>query len=94
MKNSTEFTSNSLAIMSKILTLLENLDISIHRKLLDVGSDSDEFLEWMHPGDRRLVQETLLWIRLVIHTLLLKNQNQQIERTKSFNRSNKEHQLF
>nr|DAD22145.1 TPA_asm: hypothetical protein HUJ06_023608 [Nelumbo nucifera] len=30
----------------------------------------------MHPGDRRLLQETVLWIRLVIHTLLLKNQNQ------------------
>nr|DAD36203.1 TPA_asm: hypothetical protein HUJ06_006843 [Nelumbo nucifera] len=65
MKNSTEFTSNSLAIVSKILTLLENLDI--HRKLLDVGSDSNEFPAWMHPGDRRLLQETVLWIRLVIH---------------------------
>nr|DAD49198.1 TPA_asm: hypothetical protein HUJ06_019135 [Nelumbo nucifera] len=58
MKNSTEFTSNSLAIVSKILTLLENLDIPIHRKLLDVGSDSDEFPAWMHPDDRRLLQET------------------------------------
>nr|DAD26806.1 TPA_asm: hypothetical protein HUJ06_028274 [Nelumbo nucifera] len=24
----------------------------------------------MHPGDRRLLQETVLWIRSVIHTLL------------------------
>nr|DAD36204.1 TPA_asm: hypothetical protein HUJ06_006844 [Nelumbo nucifera] len=42
----------------------------------------------MHPGDRRLLQETVLWIRLVIHILLLKNQNQQRESTNSFNHSN------
>ncbi|KAF8393700.1 hypothetical protein HHK36_021947 [Tetracentron sinense] len=54
MKNSTEFSSNSLAIVAKILTILEKLDIPIHRKLLGLGND---FPEWIQQGDRRLLQE-------------------------------------
>ncbi|XP_022980574.1 pectinesterase 3 [Cucurbita maxima] len=50
MANSTEFTSNSLAIVTKILGLLANFNIPIHRKLM-------AFPEWVSPGDRRLLQE-------------------------------------
>ncbi|XP_068663519.1 pectinesterase 1-like [Aristolochia californica] len=34
IKNSTQFTSNSLAIATKIISILKELDISLHRKLL------------------------------------------------------------
>ncbi|XP_024969878.1 pectinesterase 3-like [Cynara cardunculus var. scolymus] len=50
MQNSNEYTSNSLAIVSKILGILENLNIPIHRKLLG-------FPRWVGAGDRRLLQE-------------------------------------
>ena len=50
MANSTEFTSNSLAIVTKILGLLADFNIPIHRKLM-------AFPEWLSPGDRRLLQE-------------------------------------
>ncbi|OVA03699.1 Pectinesterase [Macleaya cordata] len=56
MKNSTEFTSNSLAIVSKILTILDQFNIPIHRKLL--GRVDSEFPDWVNPRDRRLLQET------------------------------------
>ncbi|KAF7843685.1 pectinesterase 3 [Senna tora] len=46
MKNSTEFASNSLAIVTKILGLLSNFNMPIHRRLLGVG-----------PAERRLLQE-------------------------------------
>ncbi|XP_077240883.1 pectinesterase 3-like [Tasmannia lanceolata] len=52
MKNSTEFASNSLAIATKILTILQQFDIPIHRKLL-----SHEFPIWVSKKDRRLLQE-------------------------------------
>ncbi|XP_071709776.1 pectinesterase 3-like [Rutidosis leptorrhynchoides] len=55
MKNSTEYTSNSLAVVTKIVSLLKNLDIPIHRKLL--GEMNSEFPEWIKSGDRRLLQE-------------------------------------
>ncbi|KAF8388666.1 hypothetical protein HHK36_025346 [Tetracentron sinense] len=54
MQNSTEFTSNSLAIITKVLTILENFDIPIHRKLLEFDLD---FPEWVHSGDRKLVEQ-------------------------------------
>ncbi|XP_038877946.1 pectinesterase 3 [Benincasa hispida] len=50
MANSTEFTSNSLAIVTKILRLLADFDIPIHRKLMG-------FPDWVSSGDRRLLQE-------------------------------------
>ncbi|XP_027353312.1 pectinesterase 3-like [Abrus precatorius] len=49
MKNSTEFASNSLAIVTKILGLLSNFNATVHRRLLG------GFPEWM---DRRLLQES------------------------------------
>lgn len=54
MQNSTEFTSNSLAIVARILGLLSSFNIPIHRRLL--GYD-DGFPDWVSPGDRRLLQE-------------------------------------
>lgn len=50
MANSTEFTSNSLAIVTKILGLLADFNIPIHRKLMGLP-------EWLSSGDRRLLQE-------------------------------------
>lgn len=50
MGNSTEFASNSLAIVTKILAVLANFNIPIHRKLMG-------FPEWVSPGDRRLLEE-------------------------------------
>lgn len=54
VRNSTAFTSNSLAIVAKILSLLSSLNIPIHRKLLGL----DEFPAWVLPADRRLLQVT------------------------------------
>lgn len=53
MKNSTEFTSNSLAIATKILSLLEKFNFPIHRKLLAV-----DFPTWVSHKDRKLLQES------------------------------------
>ncbi|CAA7018511.1 unnamed protein product [Microthlaspi erraticum] len=55
MSGSTEFTSNSLAIVSKILAALSNLGIPIHgrRRLLNHHQPSVDFPEWAR---RRLLQ--------------------------------------
>ncbi|KAL4566463.1 hypothetical protein LXL04_030578 [Taraxacum kok-saghyz] len=50
MQNSTEYASNSLAIVSKISRILGKFNLPIHRKLLG------EFPEWVNPGVRRLLQ--------------------------------------
>ncbi|KAM7254425.1 hypothetical protein ACFE04_003805 [Oxalis oulophora] len=51
MQNSSEFTSNSLAIATKVLSLLTGFNIPIHRKLLS-------FPDWVTPSDRQfLLQE-------------------------------------
>lgn len=53
MKNSTEFASNSLAIVAHIFSILGDFnDLPIHRKLLA----ADGFPEWVRPGDRKLLQ--------------------------------------
>lgn len=61
MINSTMFASNSLAIASKLLTVLDDLHIPIHRKLLRVLDEhshvDDGFPTWIHVGDRRLLLE-------------------------------------
>ncbi|XVE70787.1 hypothetical protein DITRI_Ditri10aG0098700 [Diplodiscus trichospermus] len=62
MRNSTEFCSNSLAIASKIITILHHFQVPIHRKLLQLDSHhghvSDSgFPSWVHSGDRKLLQE-------------------------------------
>ncbi|XP_048139418.1 pectinesterase 3 [Rhodamnia argentea] len=54
MENSTEFVSNSLAIVTRIISLLADLKIPIHRKLL--GSSS-EFPSWLGAAERRLLQD-------------------------------------
>ncbi|GLT46191.1 hypothetical protein SLA2020_199650 [Shorea laevis] len=58
MQNSTEFASNSLAIAAKILSLLADFNIPIHRRLLRVQETESDFPGWVSPGDRRLLQET------------------------------------
>ncbi|XP_048419891.1 pectinesterase 3-like [Pyrus x bretschneideri] len=57
MQNSTEFSSNSLAIVAKILSLLTNLNVPVHRRLLGVGGAEMGFPSWVSPGDRRLLQD-------------------------------------
>ncbi|XP_052181343.1 pectinesterase 3 [Diospyros lotus] len=52
MKNSTEFASNSLAIVSKLLNILAGFNIPIHRRLLGFGLP-----EWVGPAERRLLEE-------------------------------------
>ncbi|KAL5698593.1 pectinesterase [Ranunculus cassubicifolius] len=59
MQISTEFTSNSLAIVSKIMKVLKDLNIPSHRKLLAIGSGREqqsEFPTWVNSADRRLLQ--------------------------------------
>ncbi|KAK4410462.1 Pectinesterase 3 [Sesamum angolense] len=56
MKNSTEFASNSLAIVSKILGAIGDFKIPIHRRLL--GAAGSGFPTWVAAGDRRLLQES------------------------------------
>lgn len=56
MQNSTEYTSNSLAIVSKISGILQKLKLPIHRKLLTKSETESEYPEWMSVGVRRLLQ--------------------------------------
>lgn len=63
MENSTEYASNSLAIVAKVLSLLSNLNIPVHRRLL--GSEA-EFPDWVGPGDRRLLQEQNLTAHVTV----------------------------
>ncbi|KAL5755454.1 hypothetical protein ACOSQ2_020200 [Xanthoceras sorbifolium] len=60
MENSTEFASNSLAIGAKILGLLSQFGVPLHRRLLgfeeDMGSTSG-YPNWVGPKERRLLQE-------------------------------------
>lgn len=53
MRNSTEFTSNSLAIVAKILSTLSDFGIPIHRRRL---LNSNSFPNWVSPTVRRLLQ--------------------------------------
>lgn len=57
MENSTEFSSNSLAIVAKILGLLSD-NIPIHRRLLGFEIPKSGFPGWVKLGDRRLLQES------------------------------------
>ncbi|KAJ0249306.1 putative pectinesterase/pectinesterase inhibitor 26 [Hirschfeldia incana] len=52
MKNSTEFTSNSLAIVAKILSTLSDFKVPIHRRRL---LSSNSFPVWVSPRVRRLL---------------------------------------
>ncbi|VVA94869.1 unnamed protein product [Arabis nemorensis] len=51
MRNSTEFTSNSLAIVAKVLSALSDFGIPIHRRRL-----LNSFPNWVNPTVRRLLQ--------------------------------------
>ncbi|KAF8012852.1 hypothetical protein BT93_I0878 [Corymbia citriodora subsp. variegata] len=55
VRNSTEFTSNSLAIVTKIVSLLAGFNVPIHRKLLGFDTRSN-FPSWVGPAERRLLQ--------------------------------------
>lgn len=59
MENSTEFVSNSLAIVNRIISLLADFKIPIHRKLLasSPSSSSSEFPSWLGAAERRLLQD-------------------------------------
>ncbi|KAI9160882.1 hypothetical protein LWI28_012419 [Acer negundo] len=58
MKNSTEFSSNCLAIGAKIMGLLSQFDTPLHRRLLGFDHQgSSDFPRWVGPGERRLLQE-------------------------------------
>ncbi|KAK9275902.1 hypothetical protein L1049_023176 [Liquidambar formosana] len=53
MRNSTEFTSNSLAIISNILTLLNDSKMPIHRKLMGVGTWVPSIMRQGNPFPRK-----------------------------------------
>ncbi|KAL5579675.1 hypothetical protein UlMin_012117 [Ulmus minor] len=63
MSNSTEFVSNALAIASKIMSLLVNFNIPIHRRLMGYKQG---FPEWVSRGDRRLLQENNLTVHVTV----------------------------
>ncbi|RXH88929.1 hypothetical protein DVH24_000528 [Malus domestica] len=66
MQNTTEFSSNSLAIVAKILSLLTNLNVPVHRRLLGVGGSEVDFPGWISPGDRRLLQDNNATAQIVV----------------------------
>lgn len=55
MKNSTEFASNSLAIVSKVLGFLGDFKIPSNRRLLGVSESG--FPAWVGAAERRLLQQ-------------------------------------
>ncbi|XWS64831.1 hypothetical protein CRYUN_Cryun05aG0038100 [Craigia yunnanensis] len=57
MQNSSEYAKNSLAIVAKILGLLTNFNIPIHRRLLGFQEAGSEFPAWVSPTEKRLLQE-------------------------------------
>ncbi|XVF25295.1 hypothetical protein REPUB_Repub13aG0201200 [Reevesia pubescens] len=59
VQNSSEYASNSLAIAAKILGLLIDFNIPIHRRLLGFQeAAASEFPAWLSPTERRLLQES------------------------------------
>ncbi|KAI6700321.1 hypothetical protein NL676_014645 [Syzygium grande] len=65
MQNSTELTSNSLAIATKIMRLLASFNAPIHRRLLGFRARS-VFPSWVGPADQRLLQEVNLRPNLTV----------------------------
>ncbi|OIW02497.1 hypothetical protein TanjilG_05090 [Lupinus angustifolius] len=56
-RNSTEFVSNSLAIVTRILGLLSKFDATIHRRrLLGFGYSDSDFPAWVGAAERRVLQ--------------------------------------
>ncbi|CAN1827813.1 Pectinesterase 3 [Linum perenne] len=62
MENSTELVSNSLAIVTKVMSLLSDFNIPIHRRRRLMSAEQSElklgFPRWLSRGDRRLLQES------------------------------------
>ncbi|XP_022715369.1 pectinesterase 3 [Durio zibethinus] len=58
MQNASEYASNSLAIVAKILGLLTDFNIPIHRRLLGFQKAGSEFPAWVSPTERRLLQDS------------------------------------
>ncbi|KAK8947680.1 Pectinesterase 1 [Platanthera guangdongensis] len=57
MANSTQFASNSLAIVARIMGIIGNLHFPINRKLVEVeGTGGSIFPEWASEGQRRILQ--------------------------------------
>ncbi|GKV40748.1 hypothetical protein SLEP1_g48352 [Rubroshorea leprosula] len=59
MQNSTEFASNSLAIVTKILSLLVDFNIPIHRKLPRVQETESNFPGWDGSGKYKTIKEAV-----------------------------------
>ncbi|CAN6451270.1 unnamed protein product [Victoria cruziana] len=58
LRNSTLLASNSLAIASKIMTILQRLNIPIHRRLLAFPDEtSSGFPAWLSSKNRKLLQD-------------------------------------
>ncbi|CAN1169049.1 Pectinesterase 3 [Linum perenne] len=62
MENSTELVSNSLAIVTKVMSLLSDFNIPIHRRRRLMSAERSDlklgFPRWLSRGDRRLLQES------------------------------------
>ncbi|KAK9098915.1 hypothetical protein Syun_025960 [Stephania yunnanensis] len=54
LRNSTEYTSNSLAIVRNIVGLLDELGVPVHRKLLSAAVG---YPDWVNSRDRRLLDQ-------------------------------------
>lgn len=62
LKNSTDFTSNSLAIITSISKAASTLNLQ-RRRLLTLPSHQNEAPEWLHHRDRKLLQTTDMDLR-------------------------------
>lgn len=66
MRNSTKFTSNSLAIVTKIMSLLAAFDVPIRGRFLGFGGARSDFPSWVSPANRRLLQAVNLRLNLTV----------------------------
>lgn len=58
MNKPSQYASNSLSIVAKILGVLAKFDVPVNRRLLGIGHTGGHgFPEWVSSGDRRLLQE-------------------------------------
>ncbi|KAK1358563.1 Pectinesterase [Heracleum sosnowskyi] len=58
MTKPTQYASNSLSIVAKILGVLAKFDVPVNRRLLGIGHTGGHgFPEWVSSGDRRLLQQ-------------------------------------
>lgn len=58
MNKPSQYASNSLSIVAKILGVLAKFNVPVHRRLLGMGQSTGHgFPEWVSLGDRRVLQE-------------------------------------